>query len=138
VSYPDAYVLGAELFNGGQYFASHEVWEALWLECDSDERGFYKGLIQAAACLHHLRRDNRRGANSLCRSSVHYLLPYGPSHCGLDLERFCADLERCVRSASTTGIRSRFKPFNSPPRIMLSPPPEPSDSKAHEAKHPGR
>ncbi len=40
---------GVELFNGGEYWESHEAWEDVWREGNETERLFYQGLIQVAA-----------------------------------------------------------------------------------------
>lgn len=85
------YFEGIRLFNEGEYYEAHEVWESLWLEDGSDERRFYQGLIQAAvSCLHH-ERGNRTGAESLFHSATAKLLPYRPVCLGLDVDRFLAD-----------------------------------------------
>jgi uncharacterized protein len=72
---------GIDLFNHGEYWEAHEVWESDWIH---DRKGpdsdFYKGLIQiAAGCLHYGRR-NRRGAVNKWRSGAGYLRPYPPVH----------------------------------------------------------
>jgi predicted metal-dependent hydrolase len=75
---------GVELFNSGQYWEAHEVWEAEWTpDRKGPESGFYKGLIQVAAgCLHYTRL-NRRGAVNKWRSGARYLRPYLPAHRGV-------------------------------------------------------
>lgn len=77
---------GVELFNSGQYWEAHEVWEREWTpDRKGAESGFYKGLIQiAAGCLHYTRH-NRRGAVNKWRSGADYLRPYLPQHQGLRL-----------------------------------------------------
>ncbi len=77
---------GIELFNQGEYWHAHEVWEREWTpDRKGPDSGFYKGLIQVAAgCLHYTRR-NRRGAVNKWRSGANYLRPYLPSHKGVRL-----------------------------------------------------
>ncbi|HSS60408.1 MAG TPA: DUF309 domain-containing protein [Candidatus Limnocylindrales bacterium] len=77
---------GIELFNTGEYWHAHEVWESEWtLDRKGPDSGFYKGLIQVAAgCLHYTRR-NRRGAVNKWRSGADYLRPYLPAHRGVRL-----------------------------------------------------
>jgi predicted metal-dependent hydrolase len=85
---------GVDLFNAGRYWEAHEAWEQAWIpDRHGPDRGFYKGLIQAAAgCLHYTRR-NARGAISKWRSGIGYLRPYLPQHHGLDLVPFVALVE---------------------------------------------
>jgi len=77
---------GITLFNGGQYWEAHEVWERAWTpDRKGSDSGFYKGLIQiAAGCLHY-RRRNRRGTVNKWRSGAAYLGPYLPAHEGVAL-----------------------------------------------------
>jgi len=72
---------GVDLFNSGQYWEAHEVWEAEWTpDRKGPDSGFYKGLIQVAAGCLHYTRHNRRGALNKWRSGADYLRPYLPAH----------------------------------------------------------
>jgi predicted metal-dependent hydrolase len=65
---------GRLLFNRGQYFEAHEVWEDLWrLQQDPYRKTCCQGLIQAAVGLHHLDRGNTLGARGQFRKSVRNL-----------------------------------------------------------------
>ncbi len=85
---------GARLFNGGEFFASHEVWESLWHELDGDERGLLQGLIQVAAAYYHLCRGNRVGARYLYGRARARLLPWAPRHAGIDVGGLLAQIDR--------------------------------------------
>ena len=77
---------GVELFNSGQYWHSHEVWEREWTpDRKGPDSGFYKGLIQVAAGCLHYTRHNRRGTVNKWRSGANYLRPYLPVHNGVRL-----------------------------------------------------
>jgi uncharacterized protein len=77
---------GVELFNSGEYWHAHEVWEEEWTpDRKGPDSGFYKGLIQVAAGCLHYTRHNRRGAVNKWRSGADYLRPYLPSHRGIAL-----------------------------------------------------
>lgn len=90
---------GIDEFNRREYFRCHESWETLWKQTSGEESGFYKGLIQAAVALFHLRKGNAHGAEKLLAGAHHYLAPYRPGHGGLDLEQFLGELDACVRSS---------------------------------------
>jgi predicted metal-dependent hydrolase len=83
-----------ELFNAGRYHDAHEALEELWLATEGPDSDFYKGLIQAAICLHHLARGNLDGARGLYRGHRRYLAAYLPEHLGIDVARFLADMQR--------------------------------------------
>src|SRR5262245_53595867 len=65
---------GRLLFNNGQYFDAHEVWEDLWrILQDPYRKTCCQGLIQAAVGLHHLHRGNDVGASSQLQKSIRNL-----------------------------------------------------------------
>ncbi len=77
---------GIDLFNRGEYWHAHEVWETEWTpDRKGPDSGFYKGLIQVAAGCLHYTRHNRRGAINKWRSGADYLRPYLPAHHGVRL-----------------------------------------------------
>jgi hypothetical protein len=94
-SYDPRYLAGIVLFNRGDYFEAHEVWEDLWMEPAGPDKPFYQGLIQAAVGLCHFCNGNVRGALKLYHSSRDYLSRYGPAHLGLDLAAFAEQMGRC-------------------------------------------
>jgi predicted metal-dependent hydrolase len=87
------YEQGIELFNRGDFFEAHEVWEELWLACPAAERRFFQALIQAAVALHHFGRGNYTGASRLFHSGRRYMEPYRPTYLGLDVEDFWRRME---------------------------------------------
>jgi predicted metal-dependent hydrolase len=51
----DPFAQGARLFDGGEFFEAHEVWEERWkVATDATERTLLQGLIQVAAAFHKL------------------------------------------------------------------------------------
>src|SRR5262245_29714508 len=86
---PDSrYLAGIELFNRGEFFEAHEVWEDLWHECASADRRFYQALIQAAVAAYHWSRRNATGAKRLFHSGRKYMEPYRPVYRGLAIDAF--------------------------------------------------
>lgn len=91
---PDPRLLeGVGLFNRGEYFDAHEVWEDLWRDCPAADRRFVQSLIQAAVALYHWGRGNRAGADRLFHSGRRYMEPYRPSYHGLDVDAFWRQVE---------------------------------------------
>jgi uncharacterized protein len=93
--YEDRYLAGILLFNRGDFFEAHEVWEQLWLDGAGAGRSFHQGLIQAAVGLCHFCNGNLRGAAKLYRTSRAYMEPYAPRYLGLDVADFWRQMERC-------------------------------------------
>jgi predicted metal-dependent hydrolase len=105
------YLAGIDLFNRGEYFDAHEVWEDLWGDCTAADRRFYQALIQAAVSLYHWERRNRAGADRLFRSGRAYMAPYGPTRHGLAVDDFWRQMEAALAD-----------PHGPAPRIALLPP----------------
>lgn len=61
----EGYQRGIRLFNAGEFYDAHEVWEDVWRESHGIEKTFLQGLIQAAVALHHQSTGNLVGACSL-------------------------------------------------------------------------
>lgn len=123
-AYPDEYLSGVELFNRQQFFECHEVWENLWREADEPVKQFYKGLIQAAVSLLHLREGNLLGARKLFAGAQHYLGPFRPRRLGLDVDAFLAALSNCFRDLPAIEHRIDKNSVCSAifPQISLNPP----------------
>jgi uncharacterized protein len=122
--YDPRYLAGVVLFNAGDFFEAHEVWEDLWAENHGDERRFYQGLIQAAVGLCHFGNGNLRGAAKLYRSSRDYQSGLASPFRGLDLAEFWRQMEVCFLPVLRTDPNPATRPEESRlPRIDLNPPP---------------
>jgi predicted metal-dependent hydrolase len=95
----DTFQRGVELFNRGDYFACHEVWEELWLRSTGDDKLFYQGLIQAAVAVLHAERGNLRGAVSTWRKARAKLDAMPTNHMGIALEDFREALAGFIANA---------------------------------------
>jgi predicted metal-dependent hydrolase len=125
-AYDPRYLAGIVLFNRGDFFEAHEVWESLWMETFSEEKRFIQALIQAAVGLLHFCNGNTRGAVKLYRSSRDYMGKYGSPYLGLDQQVFWADMERCFAPllAATEPERKITPVEEDIPEIALDPPPD--------------
>ncbi|MBI1977388.1 MAG: DUF309 domain-containing protein [Candidatus Omnitrophica bacterium] len=86
---------GIGLFNEEAFYECHEVLEDLWLKTQDEYKNLYKGLIQAAVALHHLKRKNLSGARKLYQTSSCYLSQYLPHALGLNVAKLILDLKSC-------------------------------------------
>lgn len=64
---------GIALFNAGQYFAAHEIWEDWWRAATRPERLTIQGIIQIAVAMHHATTGNRAGAISVMERGIRNL-----------------------------------------------------------------
>lgn len=76
---------GVILFNSGEFFKAHEVWEEIWLGAPPDEKLFLQGLIQLAAAFHHYSRGNRAGMQSLVPAALEKLDQFPAAISGINL-----------------------------------------------------
>jgi hypothetical protein len=92
-------------WNEQQYYEAHDVLEQLWLNTDSPDAAFFKGLIQAAGAFVHLQKrfeypshakHSRRlsPAVRLFRMAERNVAAFSPYHHGLDVAALCQLLTR--------------------------------------------
>ena len=105
-----------QCWNEQRYYEAHDVLEQLWLNANTDDDDFFKGLIQAAGAFVHLQKNfehpthakhSRRlkPAVRLFLLAEKNLAPYLPVRYALDVAVFL-DLLRNAREEIT---RSDFK-----------------------------
>jgi uncharacterized protein len=121
--YDPRYLAGVVLFNAGDYFEAHEVWEDLWAESHGPTRKFYQGLIQAAVGLCHFSNGNLGGAAKLYRSSRDYMKDCGDRFLGLDVAGFWRSMEECFRPVLGPGPTDRAARPTFVPTMRLDPEP---------------
>jgi uncharacterized protein len=106
----DTFERGLALFNRGQYFACHEVWEELWLRSTGAEKLFCQGLIQAAVAILHAERGNARGAASTWRKTRAKLEALPAIHHGIALGEFREALAEFFMRALDHGAGRELPP----------------------------
>jgi uncharacterized protein len=97
---------GIQLFNQGEFFASHEVLEEAWKLERGPRRQFLQAVIHVAVGLHHIRQGNPAGASGQFRKAMDKLAPYLPACEGIDTDRLYADvaaLAERTRTGSAAG-----------------------------------
>jgi hypothetical protein len=130
---PALFRRGLDLFNSGEFFEAHEVWEALWHAASGQRKLFYQGLIQCAVALEHLRRGNPRGALRVLASARTKFRTLPDMYLGIHiprllgaLEAFLAPLHTLPHDRLTLGSpRGQHLPLSldQAPRIALIPMP---------------
>jgi hypothetical protein len=87
---------GMWLFNCGQWFDAHEVWEDIWHMAGGDRARFYQGLIQCAVTLEHVRRGNPRGVRSVWRLAQSKFAGLPRVYRGVDIEALLTGMARAI------------------------------------------
>ena len=88
---------GLTLFNDGEWFEAHEVWEDIWRDASGAKKRFYQGLIQAAVVIEHVRRGNPRGVRSVFESCMTKFEGAHGVHMGVDVDRLRDELTAFVK-----------------------------------------
>jgi hypothetical protein len=106
---------GAALFDAGDYFEAHEVWEDAWRAVRDPEAhrlphlsnsNLLQGLIQCAAAAIKVREGNWRGASTLTERATANLA--GLSDPSLDLAGLLAALRAAVHARDpSAAVRCR-------------------------------
>ena len=103
-------------WNQQRYYEAHDVLEQLWLNTDSSDANFFKGLIQAAGAFVHLQKRFEHPSHAkhskrlppavrLFQLAHKNLANFAPRHHGLDVVALCELLNRYAEQI----IASDFK-----------------------------
>lgn len=65
-----AFLHGVALFNAGQFYQQHDVFEQQWMEEPRAIRELYQGVLQIGVALHQVERGNYRGAIKMLRRGL--------------------------------------------------------------------
>lgn len=98
-----ALLVAVDQFNAGRYFACHETLEELWLGEPGRLRHYYQGILQVAAGLYHLQRENTRGATLLLDKGAGLLRPFAPICLGIDVAALIAETQRVLTALEARG-----------------------------------
>jgi predicted metal-dependent hydrolase len=117
-------------WNAQRYYEAHDVLEQLWLNTDSTDDNFFKGLIQAAGAFVHLQKNfeqpthakhsrRLRPAVRLFALAENNLTPYAPKHHALDVASLI-DLLRTTRERIIV-LNYRMNPWSphTAPKLTL-------------------
>ena len=117
---------GVEQFNAGQFYACHDILEALWIDSIEPDKTFYQGILQIAVGLYHLGNHNLRGAMILLGEGSNRLRRYLPSDGGINVEELfteSVDLLKTLQQESLQPMANNKLAENQArllPRISLS------------------
>jgi len=118
----DLFARGARLFDAGEFFEAHEVWEGRWRAVtDKAERDFLQGLIQVAAAFHKLLvMKSAESASRLLAKGLVKLDACPTQVDGVDIAAFRERLRACASDLAsgrlaraeipTIGVRPGARP----------------------------
>ncbi len=83
-----------DLFNAGDWYACHDVFEELWHETQGPMRPVLQGILQIAVAQLHQQRNNRRGATILMGEGLGRIRGCDNGALGLDLSELVSTAAR--------------------------------------------
>jgi predicted metal-dependent hydrolase len=119
-------------WNEQLYYEAHDVLEQLWLNNDTADDNFFKGLIQAAGAFVHLKKNfehpthakhsrRLRPAVKLFELAEKNLSSFAPQHHALDVSALIDLLQRTRQKITDSDFElNPWSPKNSP-KVDLSP-----------------
>jgi predicted metal-dependent hydrolase len=124
---PEEFWLGVEQFNAGQFYACHDILEALWIEATEPEKTLYQGILQIAVALYHLENSNLRGAMILLGEGTNRLRRLAnDNNYGINLAQLLIDSVNFLRAIQQE--KPEVVSTMTLPKIVRSNPPD-TDSK---------
>src|SRR5712672_1875864 len=121
-----------QCWNEQRYYEAHDVLEQLWLNEDSEDDNFFKGLIQAAGAFVHLQKNfehpthakhsrRLRPAVKLFELAEKNLSSFAPRHHALDVSALLDLLRRTRQKVIDSDFKTNpWSPTNAP-KVQLSP-----------------
>ncbi|PYL17637.1 MAG: hypothetical protein DME30_06220 [Verrucomicrobia bacterium] len=118
-------------WNEQRYYEAHDVLEQLWLNSDTDDGNFFKGLIQAAGAFVHLQKNfehpthvkhsrRLRPAVKLFELAEKNLSFFAPRHHALDVSALVDLLRKTGEKITDSDFKSNPWSPRSAPRLELS------------------
>ena len=125
--WPVGFLEGVRLFNQGQFFETHEVWEEVWKAAAAEERDFYQGMVHLTVALYQARRANWRAAHSQLRRAAKRLARFEALHRNLDVRRLRMAVAEAVAQleAAPAGTAPHFPGISLTPTACPESPPGP-------------
>lgn len=90
-AHPEKYMRAVCLFNEGDYFNAHDLWEEIWGESTGLEKQFYQTLIQVAVALLKWQSGIPGGAIKMYHAAHKNFLTLPDNYQGLDISKLESD-----------------------------------------------
>ena len=82
---------GVEEFNQQNFYACHDILEAIWIDAEEIDKKFYQGILQIAVACYHLGNYNSNGAVILLGEGISRLTSYQPVYHSIDVTELIDD-----------------------------------------------
>lgn len=100
---PEAFYQGLEAFNQREFYACHDILEALWMDALHPLKLFYQGILQLAVAYYHLGNGNWKGGVILLSTGIQRLEYFAPEYLGIDVESLLDNSSTCLERLQELG-----------------------------------
>lgn len=84
---PELAQQGVKMFNAGQYYKQHDLFEEQWMATEHPVRDLYRAILQVGVGYFQIERGNYRGALKMLQRSVQWLVAL-PDECqGINVKK---------------------------------------------------
>lgn len=97
------------LFNMERYWKSHEVLEGVWMDSKGQAKNLLNGIILVDAAYVHLQKGENAVFFSILNRSLEKFKDYPEYFYDIDMEIFLKDVDRIIRTKSTSTIKICLK-----------------------------
>jgi predicted metal-dependent hydrolase len=95
---------GIVTFNAGEYYAQHDIFEALWANTDAPIRILYKAILQVGVGYYQIQQGNLRGAIKMLRRADKWLAQLPDVCSGVDVRQLRHDAKQVHDALMQNGL----------------------------------
>ena len=95
----DMFAQGVILFNDGEFFEAHEIWEDAWNLSTGADRPFLQGLIILAVARLKAEKGNANGTARLLKRTLQYFGRCPDLYRGMDVAGLCLRIQPDLEAA---------------------------------------
>jgi uncharacterized protein len=88
-------------FNQKEFYACHDLLEAMWIDAYYPEKNFYQGLLRIAVGLYHLSDRNWNGSKIILGEGIMRLRDFQPEYMGVNVTKLIQE------SANLLGVMQK-------------------------------
>lgn len=110
---------GIVTFNAGEYYAQHDIFEALWTHTNAPIRILYKAILQVGVGYYQIEQGNLRGAIKMLRRADKWLAEL-PDVCSeVDIAQLRHDAKQVQDALLKNGLEGFDKKLINPIQLKV-------------------
>ena len=90
-------------FNQKEFYACHDLLEAMWIDAYYPEKNFYQGLLRIAVGLYHLSDRNWNGSKIILGEGIMRLRDFQPEYMGVNVTKLILESADLLKIMQKTG-----------------------------------